>query len=98
GQHEEELLAAVAGDDVDLADAVAQAPRDLREDCVADDVPVSLVDALEVVDVEHRARERVAEALGSLELFREAGVEVTVVVEARQLVADRQPLEASSRV
>src|SRR4051812_49184128 len=53
GQHDGELLAAVARDRVDLAQAVLQAAGELAEHPVAESVPVAVVDGLEVVEVEH---------------------------------------------
>ena len=52
-QRDRHLLAAVARGLVDLARRLAQDARDLAQDHVALHVPVGVVDALEVVDVEH---------------------------------------------
>jgi hypothetical protein len=57
---EDELVAAVAEEQVDLADAVADPVRHLREHGVTARVPVGVVDALEVVDVEQAHRIAVA--------------------------------------
>ena len=53
GQHHRELLAAVAGGRVDVARALAQDASDLAQHDVALLMAVGVVDALEVVDVEH---------------------------------------------
>ena len=60
--------------------------RERDEDLVADRVPADVVDALELVDVEHQQRHRVAGAARAHELGAQPLVEVAVVVEARQRV------------
>ena len=54
GQHDHELLTAVARDGVDLADLGSHAARELDQHRVADLVPVLVVDRLETVEVEHQ--------------------------------------------
>ena len=70
GEDDRELLAAVAGGLVDLARGLAQHPGHLAQDDVALLVAVGVVDVLEVVDVEQHERQRLAEALGALDLGR----------------------------
>ena len=57
-------------------------------------VAADVVDALEVVDVEHHQRDRVVRAAGAAELGAQPLVEVAVVVEAGQRVGVGQVLEA----
>ena len=76
GQERDELVAAVAGRDVDLADAAADDVRDAAQDLVAGDVPEPVVDRLEVVEVEHDQAERPAGAVAARDLALERGEEV----------------------
>ena len=57
---------------------------------------VDVVDALEVVDVEHEHGDRVVRAAGAVQLGAEALVEVAVVVKAGQRVRLRLELEAGA--
>ena len=56
-------------------------------------VAVGVVDALEVVDVEHDQAHVAAEALGALDLLEDDLLEAAVVEEAGQLVGDRLALD-----
>ena len=67
--------------------------RDRNEDLVADRVSADVVDALELVDVEHQQRHRVAGAAGTHQLGAQPLVEVAVVVEAGERVGLRLVLE-----
>ena len=53
-QEDRELLAAIAGRDVVFADGRDDRPGDRPQDLVADLVPVAIVEALELVDVDHQ--------------------------------------------
>ena len=92
-QRDGHLLAAVARRLVDLARGLAQRVGDLLEHLVALQVPVGVVDALEVVDVEHDQPELVAEAPRALDLGRDDLLEAAVVEQAGQLVRDRLALD-----
>src|SRR3954468_11687739 len=70
-QDDDELLAAVATDHVDLADLVADAVGDLDHDRVAHLVAVGIVDLLEQVEVEHQDGQRPVEPAGPLHLTSE---------------------------
>ena len=96
-QHDQELLAAVARDHVDLAHALARDLGDERMMWSPQLARAGLVEGLELVDVDDRAGERVVVALGALELLGEARVEVAVVVEAGQLVVHAELLELLAR-
>ena len=95
---DDELVAAVAAHDVVGPHVLPAGLGYLGEYLVARDVPVRVVDLLEVVHVEHQGDERLAEPLGA----REGGLgglhEMAPVVQAgdavdrgQLLVADRQP-------
>ena len=86
GHDHAELLAAEPADDVGAAQLAAQEDGQLGENLVARAVAVDVVDALEVVDVEHEDGDRVARAARARELRAQAVVEVAVVVEAGQRV------------
>ena len=53
----DELFAAVAGDDVGFAGAFVEQPRQLLQHLVAVEVPLLVVDPLEMIDVENRQGE-----------------------------------------
>ncbi len=89
-----ELLAADAADDVGAANGVARDARDLNQHLVADAVAVHVVDALEVVEVEHQHGDRVVRARCARQLCTQALVEVAVVVETGERVGLREMLEA----
>src|SRR5207302_861692 len=88
-----ELLAAEPADDVGAAYRAAKRGREAAEHLVARPVAVDVVDALEVVDVEHQDGDRVVRAARSLELLAQAVVEGAAVVEAGQRVGWRLVLE-----
>ena len=88
GQQDGELLAAVAGHEVGFAGAVGEDRRHPAQDVVAPGVAEAVVDPLEVVEVHHQERERVAVAFAAPHLALEGVLEVTVVVEAGELVGD----------
>ena len=87
-----ELLAAVAGEVVGLARAVAQHSGDRAQHVVALLVADGVVDRLEVVEVHHQQAEVLAVPPGTADLRLERLVEVLVVVDAGEAVADGLPL------
>ena len=88
------LLAADATDRVGRAGDALQHLGEELEHVVALAVAADIVDALEVVDVEHQQRDGVVRAAGAVELRAQALMEVAVVVEAGQRVCVREVLEA----
>ena len=87
GQQHDELLAAVAADDVRDPRGVADPLRRLAQDRVAGGVAVRVVDLLEVVDVEQQAREGAVVAVRQRDRLAGAGVELAPVEEAGEPVA-----------
>src|SRR5918992_2533685 len=75
GQDEHELLAAVAGEGVDVPDAAGDPAPELDQHLVAPLVAVAVVDRLEVVDVQHEQGQDPAEAAGALDLLLDASLE-----------------------
>ena len=88
-----ELLAADAADDIRASHGLARETGELHEQLVTGAVAVDVVDALEVVEVEHQHRHRVVRARGARQLRAEAVVEEAVVVEPGQRVGLREMLE-----
>ena len=92
GQGDDELLAAVAGDEVVGPGCLAENAGDLAEDGVADLVAVGVVDPLEVVDVEHQDGHPQSLQPAPVGQGAELGEEEGPIVEAGQGVA-HGPLE-----
>ena len=88
-----ELLAAEPADDVVRPNAGAKRVGERAEKLVADTVPVHVVDALEVVDVEHEHRDRLVRAARFLQRGQQPLVEAAVVEEAGERVRLRLMLE-----
>ena len=82
GQQQRELVAPEA----ERLPAVAQAACDLDEDAVAGGMPVAVVDALEVVDVDDAQRERKALLVSPVEVTLEALEEMPRVAEPGERV------------
>src|SRR5689334_13385580 len=93
-EQEHELLATVAADAVDLPRLLLEDRRQLLEHLVARLVAVGVVDALEVVQVAHDAREWLIEPLGVMEHLLQPVVQVAPVVEPREAVRLRHVAEA----
>ena len=85
-----ELFAAVTGRHVGLADDRLQGGADAFEQVVAGFVAVAVVEALEVVEVEHDQGELAAVAVGLGDLVVQVVGEGAVVVEAGQAVGERR--------
>jgi hypothetical protein len=69
GEEDEELLAAVASGDVVGAGGTGDAAADFAQDRVAGEVAVSIVDRLEVIDIEKKDAEAAVAAQGALAFF-----------------------------
>ena len=94
-----ELLAAGPAHVVRLAHDAAELRRELRQHLVADGVPVDVVDALEIVEIEHQQRHRRRLLGGNADdLVAKPLVERAVVPEARERVGLGLELEACARV
>src|SRR5690606_14792502 len=89
GEDDHEFLAAITSEDVGLAQkAQANPRRELLENAVARQMPVGVVEPLEVVDVEEEQREGAAMAKTANHLLFQVLDEVTAVVGPRQHVRD----------
>ena len=82
GQEDTELLPAEAGSQIVLAQLAPEDVRDTRQDGVAGQMAVGVVDLAQQVEVGHDHRERLAAALSATELVPEDGGEVAGVVQA----------------
>jgi hypothetical protein len=78
-QQEGELVAAEARGEVRLAHVDRQVLCDHRDGAIAHLVPIAVVDPLEVVHVQHHRAQRVAVAVGALQLVLESLGESAVV-------------------
>lgn len=85
-EEDSEFFAAVSGRDIDFADGGLEDLGDMVEDAVAGGVAVGVVDAFEVVDIEHEEGERAFEAASGFKLCVCAFHEGTVVEESGQSV------------
>src|SRR5947209_16827685 len=92
-QQDGELVAAVAGDDVDAARVLHEDLTDIAQRLVADRVAELVVDALEAVQVEHHDGDRVIEPPEARDLLLEAEREEASIVETGDLVLERGLLE-----
>ena len=91
GQQRHELVAAVAGRDVDLANAAADGVGDAPQDLVAGDVAEAVVDRLQVVEIQHDQAERPAGPVAARDLALEGREEEGPVVQAGERVHGRHP-------
>src|SRR5216683_1805381 len=89
-QHHHELVAAVAGHHVHLADVPLERHGDAAQHRVADGVPVGVVDLLEQVQVHHQDGQLVAEPQAARQLLLEAREQVAAVGDAGERVRERQ--------
>ena len=98
GRDDRELLAADPADGVAAPDGAEEDLGDLREHLVSGCVAVDVVDALEVVEVEHHEGDGGAIDGGLDELEAETLVERTVVPETRERIGLRLSLERRADV
>jgi large subunit ribosomal protein L31 len=91
-----ELVAAEATDGVRRAHHGAHRLHDPAQQLVAEGVPVLVVDALEVVEVEQHDREHTAGARGAAELGGEALLEPAAVQASRQRIRARHAAQLAA--
>ena len=97
-QQQRELLAAVASQDVALAELVAPGRTDLDQEAVAGLVAVRVVVALEVVEVEERDRGPASRGGGCVQRLRQLLVPGSPVGEAGEGIGERRSLEPLDEV
>ena len=93
-----ELLAAVAADQVARADGRLQRAGDEGERAVAGVVPLGVVDELEVIEVDHQDRDRMAVADAHRHLGRRQAHPGAPVEHAGEAVDGREALELARRL
>ena len=86
GQHDGELLAPVPGRDIVGPDRLLDDLRDLPQRRITLGMAVLVVEALEVIDVDHQDGDLVPEPLGLQQLARQVLLEVPMVEEPGQPV------------
>ena len=97
GQDEQELLAAVAADEIAIAEAGLHAAGRLLEHRVPGRMAVGVVDALEVVDVGDRDRHRTVSTPCSPDLATQLLEDGAAVPQTRQVVMGRLDLKGLLR-
>src|SRR5258705_151893 len=86
GQHDHELLSGSSGDAIRGAGELLQELPAIGEHFVSDRLTMTLVQGLEVVDVEHHDGALVSVPPGLLDLGTKAQIEMALVVEGREIV------------
>ncbi|MEY9807654.1 hypothetical protein ABIF30_007261 [Bradyrhizobium elkanii] len=86
GQHHGEFLAAIAGGDVLALDVLLQRLRHQPQHLIAGEMAVGVVERLEVVDVEHQERQRLAAGERGLHRHVDRAVEIFPVAEAGERI------------
>src|SRR6185312_5462653 len=86
GEEDQKLLAAIAADVIDLAHGCARHRSDLAKHFVARPVAKVVVHQLEVIEVEHRDRQRLLETDRVLEHLVKALVQPAPIVEPREWI------------
>ncbi len=86
GQEQDKLLAPPARDAVELADAVLRKVGDFAQGRIAHEVPVLVIDELEVVEVEDNETEGGLVSLGPFDFLVECAVEVLPVSQAGERI------------
>jgi len=86
GHDDDELFATEAADGIALAEGIAERGAEGAEDAVASGVAVSVVEGLEVIDVNDGDREVFAIAAGAAEFGAEAAIDVTAIEQAGENV------------
>ena len=87
-----ELFPAVAAHDVDLANGFVEHAGELLQHGVSGEMPVVIVEPLEIIDVDHQKRHAAVVATHPLDLLFDPVLEVAVVVAPRELVHDHRIL------
>ena len=93
-QDQQELFATNAGDEVRVTRFFAQDLRELYEHAIAYGMAEPVVDALEIVSVQHRYRQGSAACLGIGQYLRERLVHTTSVCQTSEFVTQRVQLKS----
>ena len=93
GQDDGKLFTAVTSEHFIAANPCLNDARDFLQHVVAGEMTVDVVDALEVIDVEHEHRQLSFVALAADDLAFECFVEVALVVDLRETIDDGHPVD-----
>ncbi|MNE19076.1 hypothetical protein D3C80_1121440 [compost metagenome] len=94
GQQQQKFLAAIAAQTVSLAQALLQLAHAMAQHLVTGQVPVQVVDAFEVVDVDHGHGQAALRVPGAVQLDDEALEDRPAIVGTREHIAQGQVLQA----
>jgi hypothetical protein len=86
GQHDCELVATKAGAGIAEAHFIIDALRNFAQHGIAGEVSVLVIDALEVIDIDHQARNGLMIALRPCQLLAQPGVQIAAIVETGEKV------------
>ncbi len=92
GEHDE-LVAAQAGENVGLAEHLAEKPRHVAQGLVSARVAEGVVDVLQAVHVDEEQDEIPLPTLGEIDVLAAAGKESAAVVQPGELVEDRDAFQ-----
>ena len=96
GQHHRKLFAAIAGSQVAGAlDVVPDDRADVAQTLIAGHMAVKIIEALEVIDIDHQQREVGLVAPGAAHFGEDEQIELTPVGQPGQCVLQRQQLKAA---
>ena len=93
-EQDSEFFSAVSGSGIGFANDLCDGIAKLKEDFIADEMAVGIVDLFEVIEVEHQDRKGALVTAGSLEGGVGAFHEGTVIVESGQSVSDGEVFDA----
>ena len=93
--HDGKLFATVTADIVSLAQTLLEEQRQAFDHPVAHGMAMAVVDALEVIDIEHGKAQRLAFAAGAEAAIFKQLQDMRVVIQAGQTVANHPRLEAA---
>jgi len=88
GQHDHELVTRIPSEELLAPNPLADQGREFAQHQITGQVPVAVVDRLEVVHVEEQQRERSLVALSTRDLAVRELLEITPIVDLRQTVKD----------
>ena len=94
GQEHQKLLASIPGDDIAQPNGIEQQSRHIAQYIVADEVAICIVDALEVIEIDHQQRECGVVAQRPFHLCRNPIRQGTTIEELRQRISLRELLKS----
>jgi hypothetical protein len=89
GQKDHNLFTTVPSNEVYLSDRTLAALRELLQDFIADRMPITVIDLLEIVDIEHHTAKGPLHALCPGEFDSAQLKETAAILQARQRIGER---------